>query len=88
MSAIITYDLSSKWTEVKDKMIENGYSKTAPLDGAVCNLPNTTLYHSWKPCATMVSDLKKVCDDMFVTLNRCVATPYEPDGWALYGTPL
>lgn len=78
METIITYDISGKQTEFKDKMKELGYKDK--FKGNKCDwicLPNTTLYHSTKNPKEARIDAQNLCKDLKIVLEKCVATIWE-----------
>lgn len=87
MASIVTYDLTSKHSEVKNALKKLGYVDRIP--GNKCKyiyFPNTTLHHSTKTPNQCKEDVQKICKSEGVSLERLVATKW--DGWsALCGTP-
>jgi hypothetical protein len=84
--ALVTYDVSAKQIEVKQKMKDRGYHDHWESNGSTTYLPNTTL---WKPDADEVTarnDIQSVAILLGVTLIRAVAVPHSP--WAgIQGQP-
>lgn len=71
---VISYDINKYHTDVKDAMIELGYSISWNYDNQpTYYLPNTTLWHSSKSSNQATADLKSVCSRLGVTLEKAVA---------------
>lgn len=70
---LLTYDINIKQTNVKNAMIEKGYSEEIYgfSSQITFTLPNTTLWKEWEELrpSTVLNDLKEVID----ILNRGVA---------------
>lgn len=72
---LISYDVSAKNSEVKAALLALNYNddfklRTAPK---VYHLPDTTLWHEAKSSDQAMSDMKKVCADLKVTLEKAIA---------------
>jgi hypothetical protein len=84
---IITYDLPSHHSVVKNSMKQLGYRDTLAGGSGTVYLPNTTL---WKPNATpkeAIDNLLGICDQLHVSAERAIAAPL--DNWyAIHGKPL
>lgn len=75
MAVIVTYDVPSKHTELKDNLKEQGYLDQ--ISGNTCKViyfPNTTLYHETKTASEALRDVQAVCRDLEIKLERCVST--------------
>lgn len=86
MAVIITYDIPYKHREFKEKMFDLGYKDKIP--GTKCKtiyFPNTTLYHPTKTAEEARDDAQKVCNNIGVKLERCVATQWGPNWAAMCG---
>ncbi|MFN3754525.1 hypothetical protein [Flavobacterium sp.] len=72
---LISYDVSAKNPEVKAALLALNYYDHFTLGSAsrVYELPNTTLWHKTKSSDQAMSDMKKVCADLRVTLEKAVA---------------
>ncbi len=81
MSALVTYDVSSKQAEVKKKLVAKGYQDRWPSEGKQVYLPDTTLWHESKTPAEARDDVTQVAKELSVTLERCVAV-MRSDNWA------
>lgn len=85
-NVLITYDIESKHTEVKNSMKQLGFQDTVAGQTGTVYLPNTTL---WKANATpkeAIDNLRGLCDGLRVHLQRAIAMPF--DNWyALHGDP-
>lgn len=72
---LISYDVSAKNPEVKAALLALNYydhfiSGTA---SKVYHLPDTTLWHKTKSSDQAMSDMKKVCAELKVTLEKALA---------------
>lgn len=89
MAIIVTYDIPSKHSELKEEMFELGYvDEIAGSEN--CDkiyLPNTTLYHATKKAAEARDDVKLVCKKLSVSLDRCIATQWGPNWASICGQP-
>lgn len=72
---LISYDVSAKNPEVKAALIALNYYESFTLGNAtkVYYLPNTTLWHKTKSSDQAMADMKKVCSDLKVTLEKAVS---------------
>lgn len=70
---LISYDVSAKNTEVKAALLALNYYDYFTQDGKNYHLPNTTLFHQKKSSDQAMADMKKVCVDLKVTLEKAVA---------------
>lgn len=74
---LISYDVNSKHSEVKTAMLKLNYHDVFAQYGNTYNLPNTTLCHQAKSSDQAMADIKKVCSDLKVTLEKAVAVKAE-----------
>lgn len=72
-NVLISYDVSAKNPEVKAALLKLNYYEAFNQDGKNYNLPNTTLFHQNKSSDQAMVDMKKVCRDLNVTLEKAVA---------------
>ncbi|GAB3713880.1 hypothetical protein [Flavobacterium koreense] len=74
-TVLISYDVSAKNPEVKAALIALQYfdNFTFGTGTKVYYLPNTTLWHKTKTSDQAMEDMKKVCNDLKVTLEKAVA---------------
>lgn len=74
-NVLISYDVSAKNTEVKAALLALNYYDNFKLGTAtkIYYLPNTTLWHESKSSDQAMADMKKVCADLGVTLEKAVA---------------
>lgn len=74
-NVLISYDVSAKNPEVKAALLALNYYDYFTLGGApkIYHLPNTTLWHKTKSSDQAMSDMKRVCADLGVTLEKAVA---------------
>lgn len=74
-SVLISYDVSAKNPEVKAALIALNYFDSFTLGSStkVYYLPNTTLWHKTKTSDQAMADMKKVCADLKVTLEKAIA---------------
>jgi hypothetical protein len=71
---IISYDINSYHTDVKNAMINIGYRTVWNYTGEpIYHLPNTTLLHQSKSSDQAMSDLKNICARLGATLEKAVA---------------
>ncbi len=71
---LISYDVDSRHNAVKDAMKELGYYDNWHYEPTkTYYLPNTTLWHDKKSSDQAIADLKTVCSNLRVTLERAVA---------------
>ncbi|WP_242361897.1 hypothetical protein [Anaeromyxobacter sp. SG17] len=84
--ALVTYDVSGKQIEVKQKMVERGYHDRWESNGQTYHLPNTTLWKQDAEVATARADIQLAAQAVGVKLLRAVAVPTAP--WsAIPGEP-
>jgi len=74
-NVLISYDVSAKNPEVKTALKALGYHETFKNseDPKTYSLPDTTLWHPKKSSDQAMADMKKVCADLKVTLEKAVA---------------
>ena len=74
-NVVISYDINKSHTQVKDDMIDLGYFDYFTLSGSNKKyyLPNTTLWHKSKSSNQAMSDLKAVCRNLGVTLEKAIS---------------
>ncbi|SFD56318.1 hypothetical protein [Flavobacterium phragmitis] len=73
-TVLISYDVSDKNPEVKAALKALNYSDSYTLGSSkVYYLPNTTLWHKAKSSDQAMADMKKVCNELRVTLEKAVA---------------
>lgn len=70
-NVLISYDVSDKNPEVKAALQALNYSDSFTL--GIYNLPNTTLTHKAKSSDQAMADMKRVCAELRVTLEKAVA---------------
>lgn len=71
---LISYDVSAKNPEVKAALKALGYFENYTLGASKeYYLPDTTLVHTAKSSNQAMVDMKKVCSDLRVTLEKAVA---------------
>lgn len=71
---IISYDVNTGHTQVKDAMKQKGYRDVwTNFEGKRYQLPNTTLRHESKSSGQALGDLRVVCSGLRVTLEKAVA---------------
>lgn len=71
-NVLISYDVNSKHSEVKNALLALNYSDYFFQDGRN-DLPNTTLFHQSKTSDQAMADMKNVCRNLYVTLEKAVA---------------
>lgn len=77
-NVVISYDVSAKNPEVKAALQALNYYDYFTLGTSkVYNLPNTTLWHKSKSSDQAMADMKKVCNDLRVTLEKAIAVKAE-----------
>ena len=74
-NVLMFYDVSAKNPDVKAALLALNYHDHYTLENAlkVYHLPDTTLWHKTKSPDQAMSDMKKVCADLKVTLEKAVA---------------
>jgi hypothetical protein len=72
MGSVITYDVSDKQSEVKSAMLGLGYNDHWVYEGAVYNLPDTTLWHQAVSREDALQHLLGVAAVLQVTVERAV----------------
>jgi hypothetical protein len=70
---LISYDVSDKNQEVKAALIALNYHDSFTQNSKNHKLPNTTLFHQAKSSDQAMADMKKVCADLKVTLEKAVS---------------
>lgn len=87
MNILITYDVSDRQTEVKQKMLETGYYDKWAANEKTYYLPQSTL---WKKdvtdLKTALIDLRKVIENLnlyrtnqpLIELRRCIVVSANP----------
>lgn len=90
MAIIVTYDVPDKHRELKKALFALEYKDRIPYkdDKGVERtifLPNTTVYHTSKTAEQGREDVKSICTNLGVKLERCVATQWGPQWAAIYG---
>lgn len=73
-SIVISYDIDSMHTEVKDALKEMGYSTSFRYKDKkeIYELPNTTLWHTKKSSTQAMADLESVCLNFNATLEKAI----------------
>ncbi|MDO9399675.1 MAG: hypothetical protein Q7T79_03270 [bacterium] len=71
---LISYDIDKSHTQVKTALESLGYLETFKHtnDPEIYNLPNTTLWHQQKSSNQAMTDLKTVCANLRVTLEKAI----------------
>lgn len=74
-TVLISYDVNTNHNQVKNGMLELGYVSRwkDPQSSLSYTLPNTTLRHDNKSSDQAIRDIKRVCSNLGVTLERAVA---------------
>ena len=84
MAVIVTYDIPSKHTDLKNALKSESYGYKDQIPGIknckTIYFPNTTLYHPSNSAEQALEDVKEVCKKLGIKLERCVATIWE--NWA------
>lgn len=70
---LISYDVSDKNQEVKAALLALNYYDYFTQNNKNHKLPNTTLFHQAKSSDQAMADMKKVCVDLKVTLEKAVS---------------
>ena len=87
MAIIITYDIPSRHTDLKQELFKLGYAERIINNGRFIFLPNTTVYHSTKTAQQGKEDVQRVCIRLNIQLERCISTQFGPDWDAIWGEP-
>lgn len=91
MDVLLTYDISTRHTEVKAAMRQKGYADNWQASSQTYNMPNTSLWKKNITAATAVADMKQAIQALNVgqnyysqiRLERCVAVNFDDStGWA------
>lgn len=74
-NVLLSYDIDKLHTQVKTALEELGYFDTFKLQNnpKVYQLPNTTVWHPTKSSDQAISDLKTICNNNGVKLDKAVA---------------
>ena len=74
-NVLISYDINKSHSQVKADMEKLGYFDyfSNPNDPKKYILPNTTLWHPIKSSDQAMADIKAVCKNLIVTLEKAVA---------------
>lgn len=72
-NVLISYDVNSKHSEVKNALLALNYYDSFTQNGRNHNLPNTTLWHKEKSSDQAIADVRRVCSNLYVTLEKAVA---------------
>ena len=73
-TVVISYDINRLHTEVKERMISVGYFDNWHYNNEKSNeMPNTTLWHKQKSSDTAINDLRSICHQLNVNLEKAVA---------------
>lgn len=72
---LISYDVNKLHTSVKEGLLKIGYMDNFKYQGETNTyyLPNTTLWHSKKTSSQAIKDLKKICNELGVTLEKVIS---------------
>jgi hypothetical protein len=70
---LLSYDVSDEWNEVRISLIELGYSTLAQGETKTYELPNTTLTHQSKSVKEAIKDLKRICENLNIHLQKAIA---------------
>ena len=73
-NVLISYDINKSYPQVKSDMEKLGYLESFRYenDSKIYLLPNTTLWHPTKSSDQAMADLKNVCRNQSVTLEKAV----------------
>lgn len=70
----LSYDVDRLHTQVKDALLDMGYYKNWYYgDGPNYPMPNTTVWKSSHTTDSAISDIRAVCQNLGVTLDKAVA---------------
>lgn len=72
---ILSYDITGKWSAVKKALLEKGYSDVAMslVTNKTYSLPDTTVWHKQKQVSQAIDDIKKICLNLDVKLEKAAA---------------
>lgn len=72
---LLSYDIDKLHTKVKDALIGLGYLEKFKNhnDPKIYILPNTTLWHESKSSNDAINDLKEICNDLSVKIEKAVS---------------
>lgn len=73
-TVVISYDINRLHTEVKERMRSLGYFYNWSYNnGKTYEMPNTTLCHTNKSTDSAISDIRSICNQLNVNLEKAVA---------------
>lgn len=74
-NVMITYDVNKLHSDVKNSMESIGYYSYFTLNGSskIYYMPNTSLWHKAKSSEQALNDLKSICSNLGVNLEKAVA---------------
>jgi hypothetical protein len=72
-NVLISYDVNDKNSDVKAALLNLNYYEAFEQYGKNYNLPNTTLFHPNKSSDQAMADMRKVCNDLKVILEKAIA---------------
>jgi len=82
---VLCYDINSKHNQVKDSLKELGYSDRWKKisTNVTYDMPNTTVWHPTKTVSQATADIRRVCNNLGVVLERSFSalTGSEVDGY-------
>lgn len=84
-TVVLSYDINSLHTKVKKNLEDLGYLEQfkSVNNSTIYNLPNTTLWHEKKSSNQAMKDLKTICKDLKVTIEKAVAIrAFDPVGFS------
>lgn len=72
---ILSYDINGKWVEVKNALLEKGYSDVAMslVTNKTYSMPDSTVWHMQKQVSQAINDLQKICLNLNVKLEKAAA---------------
>jgi len=76
--ALITYDVSSKQIEMKERLKVKGYMDRWLANGRTYYLPNTTLWKQNTTAEQGKSDMIEVANYLRINLERAIVVPTSP----------
>lgn len=74
-SVVISYDINRLHTSVKQELEDLGYNDNFKFTGGkkIYYLPNTTMWHGKKSSDQAMLDLRRVCANLGVELQKAIA---------------
>lgn len=86
MATLLTYDVSTKHTEVKVELGKLGYYWEFIQDSHRYSMPNTAVLHKNRTTSEALRDIERISKEVNATLERAFTTEIE-NAWIRPETP-